>query len=209
MHWVDRGPPPLRLAAIRAHRLASWKAYGAGLRPMPTDTDWRQFRGDLSARFKGLCGYCERLSRGLVDHFRPKSQFPNEVYDWGNWVFACPDCNSVKWRHWPVQGFVDPCARVWIARPEQHIEVDVATGRVVPCQGLGPIRQRRAIDTIDLLQLNAVHHLKSRLEVIEFATSTLPVVPEVARQAFLDWVFEPGRQLSSTWEAIATVIWRG
>jgi len=47
------------------------------------------------------CAYCERrigLGAGDVhiDHFRPKSRYPDEVVQWGNLLPACGHCNRNK-----------------------------------------------------------------------------------------------------------------
>jgi hypothetical protein len=41
--------------------------------------------------------YCERRLRGAtIDHFWPKSRYPERLLTWENWLLACRDCNSNK-----------------------------------------------------------------------------------------------------------------
>ena len=97
MHWVDRGPEPTGLGAIRGRYTPRWIGYyrnGVGNRP--TDSRWRDFRKYLGQRFHLQCGYCESICEGQVDHFQPKSRFPELVYEWSNWIFACSACNQAK-----------------------------------------------------------------------------------------------------------------
>lgn len=167
MHWVDRGAEPAGLGALRQRYTPRWVAYyvgGVGTRP--TDARWRDFRGNLSAAFSGLCGYCEEATDGQVDHFRPKSKFPKLVYAWPNWVFACPDCNITKSDQWPPGGYVDPCARTLPAHPEEFFTYDTVTGELLPQAGLTPRRRQKASQTITDLGLNDEHHLKKRLQVL-------------------------------------------
>lgn len=167
MHRVDRGTEPAGLNAVRQRFTPRWVAYypdKVGARP--TDAHWRNFRGDLSAAFSGLCGYCEEATDGQVDHFRPKSKFPKLVYAWPNWVFACPDCNHRKSDQWPPGGYVDPCARTWPARPEKFFTYDTVTGELLPQTGLTARRRQKASQTIDDLGLNDEHHLKKRLHLL-------------------------------------------
>ena len=122
MHWVDRGPEPASLSQVRERYTPRWIAYyrdDVGARP--TDSYWRDFHDDLSQVFFNLCAYCEEICRGEVDHFRPKSRFPEQVYQWSNWVLACHDCNLWKSDKWPTGGYVDPCAKTAAARPETSL----------------------------------------------------------------------------------------
>ena len=113
MHWVHRGPEPIRLEPIKKRQTPSWVTcytYGQG-RP-PTYHGWTSFRDDLKLAFDGLCAYCEQYTSGEVDHFRPKSLFPKEVYDWSNWVFSMPPLQPSKRRELANGGLRRPmCTR--------------------------------------------------------------------------------------------------
>ena len=52
MHWVDRGPEPDGLEAIRTQYTAGWlHSYRDGKRSRPNDTGWRNFRETLREVF--------------------------------------------------------------------------------------------------------------------------------------------------------------
>ena len=105
MHWVDRGPEPSRLGEIRSRYTPRWvEHYREGVGSRPTDSRWRDFIVELREAFGDICGYCESICRGEVDHFRPKVRFPELAYEWSNWVFAWHDCNHAKWNNWPERG---------------------------------------------------------------------------------------------------------
>ena len=126
MHWVDRGEEPAALENVRRTHTAKWVTYyrdGRGRKP--SDVRWRYFREELGTRFQSICGYCEEYGRGEVDHFRPKSKFPELVYEWSNWVFACRSCNAFKKDKWPSDGYVDPCAPTGEDHPETFFEFDL------------------------------------------------------------------------------------
>ena len=165
MHWVDRGPEPGGLGHIRQVYTPRWiRYYRNGVGTKPTDSRWGDFRGELKQRFSRICGYCEEPGgRGEVDHFRPKSRFPESVYEWSNWILACHDCNQAKGDKWPEDGYVDPCTELASDRPESYFTFDTKTGEIVPLEDLDPGRFDKAQRMIDDLQLNGQDHLKDRL----------------------------------------------
>ena len=70
------------------------------------------------------CAYCERTEAYLggeeafeVDHFRPRSKFPDLICAYDNLYYACRGCNGHKWETWPSESqiarglrFADPCS---------------------------------------------------------------------------------------------------
>ena len=164
MHRIDRGPEPAGLSAISAQYTPRWVAHyrnNEGAKP-PSDKRWLDFRNDLRSAFGGLCGYCEELCNGETDHFRPKSRFPELVYEWSNWILACHDCNHAKGNKWPAGGYVNPCAKSKSAHPENILDFDLSSGLIKPKDGLSPARRRKAQQTIDNLNLNNVIHQRRR-----------------------------------------------
>jgi uncharacterized protein (TIGR02646 family) len=173
MHYVDRGPEPAGLGTIRARLTPGWvRFYRQQQGKKPSDARWREFQPGLSDVFFSLCAYCETECRGHVDHFRPKSRDPELVYEWTNWVLACPTCNLAKLEKWPASGYVDPCAERVAERPESFFAFDTVTAEILPKDGLSERRSLRVRQMIDDLKLNEAHHLKRRkmhLRVLENA----------------------------------------
>lgn len=187
MHWINRGPEPTRLAAISFRYTPRWIAHYRGQTgAKPTDSHWREFHADLAVAFSGLCAYCEELCPGQIDHFRPKSKFPALVYEWSNWVFSCHRCNQLKGDTWPAGGYVDPCAKSKLARPEIFFTFDTATGAVVPQPGLTPARSIKAQSMIENLGLNEGFHTEKRLQwlwaISEMLKAGLEVQDRVLRK---------------------------
>lgn len=51
------------------------------------------------------CVYCEDSVADEVEHVRPKDLYPEVVFAWANYVYACGPCNGPKGNHYAV--FVD------------------------------------------------------------------------------------------------------
>ncbi len=44
----------------------------------------------------GCCMYCESNTGSQIEHFRPKSRFPECAFEWENFLPACGECNLGK-----------------------------------------------------------------------------------------------------------------
>jgi len=58
----------------------------------------KQIKDCLVKMFHGKCAYCESQIRhidyGHIEHYRPKSIFPELTYSWSNLLLACGVCNG-------------------------------------------------------------------------------------------------------------------
>jgi hypothetical protein len=109
--------------------------------------------------FNRQCAYCllaEILAGGEenfeLDHFRPKSLFPNRLNDFYNIYYACHPCNQIKKDAWPPAalearriGFVDLC------------KDDFATHFQINADGRWEGITESGRYTIDILRLNRRH----------------------------------------------------
>jgi uncharacterized protein (TIGR02646 family) len=48
------------------------------------------------------CAYCEDSVADEVEHVRPKALYPEVVFVWNNYVYACGPCNGRKSNHYAV-----------------------------------------------------------------------------------------------------------
>ncbi len=57
-----------------------------------------EVKNALVSMFSGKCAYCESdvlsVSYGEIEHFRPKSKFPDSCFDWNNLLLSCSVCNN-------------------------------------------------------------------------------------------------------------------
>ena len=73
--------------------------------PNPTKKQWRvnhywmHCRSDLYRSYHGICAYTglwfPKLS-ATVDHFMPKSKYPQKAYEWNNFKLSCEKANNNK-----------------------------------------------------------------------------------------------------------------
>ena len=97
-----------------------------------------------------------------MDHFRPKSSFSREVYLWNNWLFTCTPCNRAKWKKWPEEGYVDPCAQGSSEKPEHYFDFSTRRGRIIARGGLSLQEESKARRMIKDLNLNEWYQVKQR-----------------------------------------------
>ena len=144
----------------------------------------RRLREGLAQDFGGICAYCERQcepqsdasnppNREEIEHFRPRSRFPELSFEWLNLVYACHRCNRAKddsWpgfddeiinqllsaeddRYTPVSEYVSPNAAAGQRSASEFFSYDVDTGEILPSSRLPPLQwsmARRTIRDIDL-----------------------------------------------------------
>jgi uncharacterized protein (TIGR02646 family) len=143
-----------------AERAADWKTRFEVERSRNPDLTvssfWAGIRSSIRSdamhlykAFHGKCAFCEsrmaHVSNPQVEHYRPKSKYPDAAFDWENWLLSCGRCNDRKWAHFPdcdgVPCLVDPAAE----DPELHIEFI----------GYVPVpKTRRGTETIQLIGLD-------------------------------------------------------
>lgn len=165
MRWVDRGPEPTGVDGYARQFTQGWIDHYRQRRGQPpSDTFWLEFRPILGRRTDNICWYCERKcyyeaqlggQSPTVDHFRPRSRFPELTYEWSNWVFSCRRCNvEYKRDNWPDAGYVDPCANDVTERPDRFLDYNTETGEIIPKAELSETARLKAQVTINDLGLN-------------------------------------------------------
>ena len=173
MHAVERSPEPDFLAKLRAE-YSQWDNLDSSER--------RRIREELQANFRQCCAYCENRcqegavggeKRGTIDHFRPRSKFPDQWLDWLNLVYACQRCNDTKGNLWPepadaanqrlsviagyvnVTAYVNPNEEPGRQPAEDFFEYYVENGQIVAANTLPESEWSMAIRTIGDLDLNS------------------------------------------------------
>jgi hypothetical protein len=133
--------------------------------PTTKGSDYQALRPYVREDFRKTCAYClleETWAAGLenfeLDHFRPKSLFPQLALSYYNLYWSCHVCNRLKRDIWPArrllkQGifFVDLCVSAF----DEHF-VEQKNGK---WRG----KTLAAKYTIDSLRLNRPHLVELRI----------------------------------------------
>jgi len=109
-----------------------------------------EVRGALKAMASGLkrCMYCEDSEGTDIEHFWPKSAYPEQAFSWANYLLACSSCNSNhKRERFPTDTagaplLIDPTAE----EPRDHLALSLRTGQYVARTPKG----ERSIDVFGL-----------------------------------------------------------
>jgi 5-methylcytosine-specific restriction endonuclease McrA len=120
--------------------------------PTKYEPYWTECLGDLMTAYDAVCAYtCFRIhpvtGARSVDHFFPKSQSWDQVYEWSNYRLCCTQINAKKGTHLDV---VDP----FLVQPD-WFELDLVGFQVLPGKDLDPPTRSRVQATIVRLDLNA------------------------------------------------------
>lgn len=122
------------------------------------------------------CAYCEDSAADEVEHVKPKDLYPEDVFSWPNFVYACGPCNGRKRNNFSVIDPGDAVVDVTRARgapvvapmdgraalidprsedPMRFFDMDLrGTFFVLEALDLNPVDEARATFTIELLGLN-------------------------------------------------------
>jgi uncharacterized protein (TIGR02646 family) len=118
----------------------------------------------------GRCMYCEDSAAQPIEHFWPKSEYPERAFCWENLLVVCDVCNRYKARTFPLDEWglpllIDPTAE----DPALHLILNAPRGELVATDG-----SRKGNETIRILRLNRAELRRGRLN----AWFALPVLLE-------------------------------
>lgn len=126
---------------------------------------WNRARAELHAAYDKVCAYtCIYLvDPGSVDHFMPKSIYPELAYEWNNYRLARGRFNTSKGNTVEV---MDPFAiqNGWFV-------LDIPSCLVKASEDLAPVVRKRVNATINILRLNDDdYYVQERCDIlVEYA----------------------------------------
>ena len=163
--------------ASYAERVAKAKSEFS-TRNKKTNMVFKEVRAALSRMCTNTrrCCYCEDSMADEVEHIAPKDLYPERVFDWQNYLYACGPCNSPKGSQYAVvtaNGELQPVNRPKgapvtppmggthalinprLENPQDFLWLDIVdTFNFVALADPGTISERRAIYTCKILALN-------------------------------------------------------
>jgi len=109
----------------------------------------REMQGDLVR-----CVYCEDSSADEIEHFFPKNVFPDQVFQWENYSYACGPCNGPKNDQFEIfrnsdEKRIDVTPPHWKSRPKKWKPKE-------PPLGLPVLINPRHEDPLDFLWLDLI-----------------------------------------------------
>jgi len=129
---------------------------------------WSNAHQYLYDRYSGICSYCASYvvratnpasdKHSSVDHFMPKSEFPELAYEWENFRLARRDINENKNNDMDIVDPVSICSD-WVM-------LNFATARIRSAATAPALFKTRFTHTIDILGLNEPPFIEERTQVI-------------------------------------------
>lgn len=142
------------------------------------------------------CMYCGDSHGTDIEHFWPKTPYPERMFFWPNLLLCCTECGRFKGERFPLDNgmplLVDPTAD----DPWQHLDFDPATGNIAARFDIQANDwSSRGMKTVEILQLDRCEalnagyqktwrRLRSRLETaIQDGTRDPAVLATALREA--------------------------
>ncbi|GHU99396.1 hypothetical protein FACS189483_08610 [Spirochaetia bacterium] len=110
----------------------------------------------------GKCAYCEcnvtESSYLEVEHYKPKSIYPEKVFDWENFLPSCSPCNKTKGTH---DTGIAPIINPYITNPDDAFLYKRI--QIKPKEG---VHFEAAERTIDVCRLNSPRLIDARAKIM-------------------------------------------
>lgn len=116
----------------------------------------------LSKTSNGKCAFCEshpaESSFIQIEHFAPKSIYPDSTFEWDNFLPVCGQCNTAKSTH---DTRLEPIINPYETDPAKYFDFDLISIRPIP----GPEHDIAEL-TIEVCGLQAIRLWKPRADIL-------------------------------------------
>ncbi len=130
---------------------------------------YRTIRTHLVDMTQAHCAFCDGSvgaeSLETIEHFRPKSRFPELAYRWDNLFLCCNACQAAKGEHFDDK----------LLKPDhddyhfhRYFVNNYRTGELEPNPAATTEDQERARTTLALYRLNSPMRKKLRLDMLKY-----------------------------------------
>ncbi len=127
----------------------------------------KEIQSVLSSMFHGKCAYCEshigHISFAHIEHYRPKSKFPDLAFDWDNLLLACGMCNSTGYKgdEFPESDDGGPIINPCQEEPEDHFDFKYDVGTKI-ASVYGKTQRGKTTETLLGLNRKELREYRSR-----------------------------------------------
>lgn len=142
------------------------------------------------------CMFCEDSHSNEIEHFKPKSIYPEHTFDWGNFLYACGICNGGKSNKFAV--FSTDNDTFEYVTPPHHKKRPVDYVKIPPPLGIPVLINPRKIDPFGYLLMDlqdfrfvplATDENSKEYQIADFTINTVlnlnrPLLPEARKTAF-------------------------
>jgi uncharacterized protein (TIGR02646 family) len=156
---------------------------------------WRQYKKNgyidlikrLAAMTQNHCSFCDVYPMGrriprTIEHFRPKTRFPLQAYQWENLFLCCGLCQEKRDAY--DERLLKPDEDYYAF--DKYFDIDWVTGELIPNQEASKEEQERARITIRLFRLNSNGKPEDRLEELKhFGQMSAPDIDEFSYRFFI------------------------
>jgi uncharacterized protein (TIGR02646 family) len=123
----------------------------------------------LKGMFKHKCAFCEskitHVDYGQIEHFKPKSVYPDLCFEWNNFLLSCSICNgkSNKGDKFPLEAKGGPFINPTVENPDDffRFEYDNVLNKFIVFP-----KNERAKTMLGIIKLNREELLEHRTEVL-------------------------------------------
>jgi uncharacterized protein (TIGR02646 family) len=151
-----------------------------------------------------LCMYCVNSEAGDIEHFRPKTPYPEHMFRWENLLLCCSICGRKKGSQFPMADgqplLIDPTSE----NPWDYLDFEPRTGNIMA--RIDPVSQARmpkGLTTILTFELNSrqavsngykrtFRRLKTKVEELlqrEFVDDDVERLRQEDDHGLLGWCF--------------------
>ncbi|MGL4421189.1 MAG: retron system putative HNH endonuclease [Gemmataceae bacterium] len=169
----------------KANHHAAWKWYHHGGKTLR-----EHILPILSEQTQAHCSFCDvhpvdGASLETIEHFRPKSSFPEQAYSWSNLYYCCDACQNSK-REKYDELLLRPDAESY--QFQRYFIYDYTTGGIQPNPMSSERDQQQAQKTIELYGLDSNSRKRNRRNELLKYSGTVKDQAEKAIWAFRDYL---------------------
>jgi uncharacterized protein (TIGR02646 family) len=185
---IDKKSEPNILVTNKTTWLSALMLYVNSGQKIPDSVKNKYNHDDIKATLKdethGKCMYCESpisvVSPEHIEHYRPKSIYPNLTFEWTNLGLACPWCNIKK-----DNNFDENCTIInpYIDNPDDHF---ISLGTMI-CHKPGDNRSQLTELLLELNRPELMESRKNRIDAIrplidQYMKETNPTLRDILKK---------------------------